>query len=251
MDTKKYLDRIGFSREVRSDFETLAELQKCHLHSVPYENLDIVASKPLRLDIESLFEKIVLKNRGGYCFELNGLFGALLKELGFKTTDCMGRFVYKEESIPMRRHRVIKVELENFSCVCDVGVGMVSPQSPVKLIENEIQQIDSEQYKVTKEPFFGWVVHQCYEGKWERFYAFTEEPQLDIDYVMPSFYCENHPDSIFNKGDMVAICSPFGGKNSVSGENYTYWDENGRHKTVITNSEERKQAMKKWFNIDL
>ena len=72
---------------------------------------------------------------------------------------------------------------------------------------------------------------------------------MDIDYIMPSFYCERHPDSPFNKADMLAIQTRFGGKNSISGDALTYWDENGKHKATIENTSMRKEALEKYFGI--
>ncbi len=251
MNTDLYLNRINFEGVAKTDFATLKQLQFKHFLFVPYENIDITAKKPLKLDSESLFKKIVTDRRGGYCFELNGAFGALLRALGFTVTDCMARFLKGEKEIPMRRHRVLKVLCDDGLFLCDVGVGMISPYYPVKLELNSVQQIGDEQYKITKDEFLGTVLHQCYKGVWDRFFAFTDEPQLDIDYIMPSYYCENHSQSIFNKDDMLAILSPFGGKNTVAGANFTYWDEYGKHKTTIENENMRKTVFLEHFGIDL
>lgn len=251
MDVEKYLERIGFAGEPKLDYATLCVLQRAHLMHVPYENLDILAGIPLRLDPQSLYEKIVLRRRGGYCFELNGLFGALLRALGFEVHDHMARFLLNEPSIPMRRHRVLRVVLEEGECLCDVGVGIVSPTEPVRLEYGVHQAIDQEQYRVEQDEFLGDVIHQCYRGKWSPFFAFTREPQLDIDYIMPSFYCEKHPDSPFTSGDMLAIWTPYGGKNSANGPDFTYWDEAGKHQKTITDPAERLEALRRWFGIVL
>jgi N-hydroxyarylamine O-acetyltransferase len=249
MDTSQYLKRIGFDGPVANDYETLKKLQYCHMTAVPYENLDILAGIPLKLDSESLYEKIVLAHRGGYCFELNGAFGALLRGLGFELTDCMARFLKGETQIPMRRHRVLQVRCKVGLFLCDVGVGMINPIYPVNLDTEEVQEIGNEQYKITKDDFLGTVLHQCFEGVWDRFFAFTDEPQLDIDFIMPSFYCEKHPDSPFIKADMLAIQTGFGGKHSILGDSLTYWDESGKHKETIENEEMRKEAWKTYFGI--
>lgn len=249
MDTSLYLKRIGFDGPIANDYETLKKLQFCHMTAVPYENLDILAGISLKLDSESLYEKIVVARRGGYCFELNGAFGALLRGLGFDLTDCMARFLKNETQIPMRRHRVLQVRCADGLFLCDVGVGMINPIYPVSLNTEEVQEIGNEQYKITKDDFLGTVLHQCFEGVWDRLFAFTDEPQLDIDFIMPSFYCEKHPDSPFIKADMLAIQTGFGGKNSISGDTLSYWDESSKHKVTIENEEMRKEAYKKYFGI--
>jgi|LSQX01.3.fsa_nt_gb N-hydroxyarylamine O-acetyltransferase len=251
MDTAAYLNRIGFKGEVNNDYLCLKQLQFCHLFSIPYENIDIVSDKPIKLDVDSLFEKIIVKRRGGYCFELNGLFGALLSALGFNVTDCMARFLKGETEIPMRRHRVLKVKCPDGSFLCDVGVGIACPIYPVRLDTEEIQHIGNEQYKITYDNFLGTIINQCYKGVWDRFFSFTDEPQLDIDYIMPSFYCEKHPNSIFNKSDMLAILNEYGEKHSISGSQLTYWDKDGKHKATIEDDNMRKAVLLKYFGIDL
>ena len=251
MDIPKYLKRIGFDGPVTHDYESLKKIQYCHMTTVPYENLEIMAGIPLKLDIDSLYQKIVIDGRGGYCFELNGALGALLRGLGFDVTDCMARFLKGETETPMRRHRILQVRCHDGLFLCDVGVGMINPIYPVRLDSGDVQQIGNEQYKVTKDDFLGTVLHQCFEGVWDRFFSFTDEPQLDIDYIMPSFYCEKHPDSPFTKGDMLAIQTRFGGKNSISGDKLTYWDEKGKHKVTIENEAMRKDAIAKYFGITI
>src|SRR5690554_3265002 len=91
-EVRAYLDRIGYTGPLDGSAETLAQLQWCHLHTVPYENLDILDGVPLSLDIEHLIEKIIVRRRGGFCFELNVLFGWLLRELGYPVTDFVARF---------------------------------------------------------------------------------------------------------------------------------------------------------------
>jgi len=251
MDTFLYLKRIGFEGPAAHDYETLKKLQRCHLMAVPYENLDILAGIPLKLDTESLYEKIVVRRRGGYCFELNGAFGALLRGLGFDVTDCMARFFKNEKEIPMRRHRVLKVRCGDGLFLCDAGVGMISPVFPVRLDTFEEQAIGNELYRIEKDGFLGTVIHQCVEGVWDRFFSFTDEPQLDIDFVMPSFYCEKHPDSPFIKDYMLAILTGFGGKNSLNGDNLSCWDKNGKHKVTIESEEMRSEVFEKYFGLHI
>lgn len=83
MDVDRYLARIGFAAEVRHDLATLEALQRAHLTTVPFENLHVAGRLGVRTDIEWSVAKIVDEHRGGWCFENNGAFGALLEGLGF------------------------------------------------------------------------------------------------------------------------------------------------------------------------
>lgn len=200
-----YFTRIKYGGRAEITAETLKDLQKCHLKNIPYENLDILAGRPLSLERQELFEKIIRRNRGGYCFELQGLYGDLLTSLGFKITQYAGRYM-NEGGIQMRRHRVLVAELEGEKYLCDVGVFGEMPRAALKL-EAGLEQSDGiSTYQFGRDDFYGWTLNRLKkESGWGPVYGFTEEPQLDMDYIMPCFHCEKHPDSPFNKKPMISI----------------------------------------------
>lgn len=207
MNVKAYFERIGLEtpEEIRPTSELLRKLHLAHCTAVPYENLDMLRVIPTSLEVEPLYRKIVEGHRGGLCFELNGLFGALLRELGYGVTDLAARYLRGESVLPMRRHRVLRVQALDGLWLCDVGIGEICPREPVALLEGVVQKQFGEQYKLEKEPFLGWVLWDLHRGEWRRFYSFTEEPQLVVDYMAPNFYCEQHPDSPFNKSEMFSL----------------------------------------------
>lgn len=205
---KKYLNRIGLEMpdEIRPTAELLKSLHYAHCTTVPYENLDIIRHIPLSLETDALFEKVVENGKGGYCFELNGLFGWLLRELGYQVEEKASRYLRGEKEIPMRRHRVLKVTADDGSVwCCDVGIGEVCPRYPVKMEEGLEQPQFDECYRFEKDEFLGWVLRDRYKGEWRDFYSFTEEPQLTQDFIALSFYCEQHPDSPFIHEEMFSL----------------------------------------------
>jgi len=212
MNVEDYLRRIGFEGEAKADLATLEQLQYRHFLTVPYENLDILRNVPLSLEVEDIYHKIVVQGRGGYCFELNALFNWLLCEIGFKTKSYFARFLLDEPdfSLVMRRHRIMRVECGGEYYIADVGVGAVTPEIPLRLVENEETEVRGVTYKLTRtdDPFLGWMVSFKMGGEnreWKPLYAFTEDEQLEIDFVQPNFYCQYHAESIFNKENMIAI----------------------------------------------
>ena len=220
MNAKLYLERIGMRPEdVSHTYEFLKALQCNHICSVPYENLDILNDKPIDLSQESLFEKIVINHRGGYCFELNGAIMYLLRELGFETKSYFGRFLKGENEIPVRRHRVIVTECDGKRYVVEVGIGIEAPRAPLLLKEGIEQRCSNGSFCFFKDVFLGWVLSEKVDGEWKPYYSFTEEEQLDIDFIQPSFYCEKHPTSPFNKSPMVAIKAP-NGRRAINDHNY-------------------------------
>ena len=207
MKVEKYFKRIGLEmpETIVPDGELLKKLHFAHCTTVPYENLDIIRGIPLRLDDEGLYRKVVEEGKGGYCFELNGLFAWLLRELGYKVTEYASRYLRGESSIPMRRHRVLRVEATDGVYCADVGIGEVCPRYPLKLVEGLEQPQFDECYRFDKDEFLGWVLMDLYKGQWRQFYSFTEEPQLPQDYVALSCYCEKHPDSPFIHAEMFSL----------------------------------------------
>ena len=224
MNANRYLERIGMTAaDVSHTYEFLKKLQQNHICSVPYENLDILNGKTIDLDKEALFEKIVTNRRGGYCFELNGAIMHLLRELGFETKSYFGRFLKGETAIPVRRHRVIVTECQGKRYVVEVGIGIEAPRVPL-LLEEEIEQdCGNASFCFTKDAFLGWVLNEKIGDEWQPYYAFTEEEQLDIDFIQPSFYCEKHPASPFNKSPMVAI-KTWGGRRAINDRDYKIFE---------------------------
>jgi len=224
-----YLRRIGYDITggfPRPTFNTLSALQKLHLQTVPYENLDIIRGIPISLEIDDIYNKIVTRNRGGYCFELNTLFAWLLKGLGYSVTDYMARFLKDEPETPMRRHRVLRVVCQDGEFLSDVGVGVVVPRQPLPLVIGKISHQNGEQYILEKDDFLGTVLYEWRKDAWKKLYAFTDEPQLEKDFIAISFYCEKHQDSIFRMQDMVHIFTAEGRK-SVSGREVRLYTSDG------------------------
>lgn len=204
---KAYFARIGLPWEENliPNGELLKRLQFAHCTHVPYENLDIMRGIALSLDEEDLYEKIVVQGRGGFCFELNGSFGWLLRQLGYQVTDYFSRYLRGESTIPMRRHRVLKVEATDGVYLADVGIGEICPRLPLKLEEETVQEQLGERYRFTRDPFLGWVLSDWYKGSWRAFYSFTEEKQLPVDFAAACFWCEKHPDSPFIPQEIFSL----------------------------------------------
>ena len=216
-----YLARLGLPRdmEITHTRHELCCLQYAHAVRIPYENIDIVNGKPLSLDPDDLYEKIITNGRGGYCFELNGLFGWFLRELGYPVTDYFARFLRGEPEIPMRRHRILRVTAEDGDCICDVGVGQIAPRHPLFLREGLVQEQFGETYRFERDDELGWVLWELHHGTWRQYISFFEEKQYDVDFIQPTFYCEHHPDSPFPKALMLAIKTETGRK-SIDGDTF-------------------------------
>ena len=119
---RAYLERIGASRPVTPTLETLATLMQAHLATVPFENLSIHLGEPIDLTEEALMEKLVSRRRGGFCYELNGGFAALLRHLGFEVTLHAARVHTTDGLGPPYDHLTLRVDLDE-PWLVDVGFG--------------------------------------------------------------------------------------------------------------------------------
>jgi N-hydroxyarylamine O-acetyltransferase len=247
---RAYLKRIGFEGTAKANFITLHRLQRRHLMTVPYENLDIMRGVPLSLEIEKLYEKIVVRGRGGYCFELNGLFAWLLKGLGFGVKEYFSRYLRDEPTVPMRRHRVLHVSCADGDFLTDVGVGAVVPREPLPLVLGKISEQNGEQYKLEKDNFLGYVLCEWHKGEWRQVYAFTTDPQLDIDFVATSYYCEAHPESCFRTMDMVHLFTE-NGRKSVAAREFKHFTPTGARVITPASEEEYEALLEREFGISL
>ena len=208
---QKYLERIGYTGSRECSLENLSALQRAHVMNVPYENLDILKGVHLSLATAAVYDKIVNRRRGGYCFELNGLYAWLLEELGYAPVELYGRWLkYEPIEIPPRRHRISRVALDGKEYICDVGVGLTAPQYPLLFEEGLVQEQEGESYRIVSHPKMMWVVQELLDGEWSNLYSFSEEAQQPIDFFLPHYYCTTHPDSIFRNQTMVYVRTKYG-----------------------------------------
>lgn len=129
----RYLARIGLARPARADLAALAAIHRAHLLAIPYENLDVQLRRPLTLDPVATFDKIVGRARGGWCYEMNGLLGWALGQLGFRVTRCAGAVSRQERGASaVGNHLVLKVDLDDGMYLADVGFGD-GPIDPIRI----------------------------------------------------------------------------------------------------------------------
>jgi N-hydroxyarylamine O-acetyltransferase len=195
-DLDAYLDRIDYRGERGPSPEVLRALHLAHVTHVPFENLDILLGRPIRLDLESLQAKLVRDRRGGYCFEQNLLFAAALQRLGFAVTKLAARVRWGTHRVLPRTHMLLRAEVDGRAYLADVGFGGGGLLEPIPLAAGPVAAQYAWRYRVVYEAGL-WVLQGGRGDGWEDLYSFTLEPQYLVDFEMANHYVSTHPQSRF------------------------------------------------------
>jgi N-hydroxyarylamine O-acetyltransferase len=207
VDLAAYFERIGYAGASGPSRATLDALHLAHATHVPFENLDILLGRPIRLDLESLQAKLVRDRRGGYCFEQNRLFAAALEALGFAVTTLAARVRFGASSVRPRTHMLLQVDVDGSRLLADVGFGVFGLLMPVPLDDRGESRQFAWTYRVAREA--GLYVLQLRSGSaWTDLYAFTLEPQYPADYEMANHYTSTHPTSHFVQAPIAQRSAP-------------------------------------------
>jgi N-hydroxyarylamine O-acetyltransferase len=196
LDLEAYLARIGHAGDLDPTVETLTALHRAHVLSIPFENLDILLGRPIRLDLESLQAKLVHGGRGGYCFEQNSLFAAVLEHLGFQVTLLAARVRMGDDRSTPRTHMILAADIGQARWLADVGFGGDTLLDPIPFDEDEPVLQGAWAFQLCEEDDVRVLRGRRGDG-WMDLYAFTEEPQLPVDFEVSNHYTSTWPRSPF------------------------------------------------------
>jgi N-hydroxyarylamine O-acetyltransferase len=247
-DTDAYLRRIGYRGPRDPTPQTLQALHTAHMLSVPFENLDI-PQRPIILDEDALFDKIVTRRRGGFCYELNGLFAALLRVLGFDVTLLSARVARANGDFgPEFDHLTLLIALEQ-RWLADVGFGD-SFRAPLRLDEPGEQHEGARSYRLTHE-HERWQMLQRDDGaEWEPQYAFTLQPRRHTDFVDMCHYHQTAPESSFTQRRICSRATP-DGRVTLSDMKLIVTAQSERQERLLADQTEYAAMLKQHFGIAL
>ncbi len=208
MVVSAYLDRIGYSGPTDPCPETLRALHLAHLFAVPFENLDIHLGREIICDESRFLHKVIDERRGGFCYELNGAFAALLRELGFQVSLLAAGVTRPDGSDgPEFDHLTLRVDLDQ-PWLADVGFGD-SFLEPLRLQPNLEQAQIGRVYRLTQiEDVFNLEVWP--RDRWKRQYAFTLQPRQLAEFAAMCHYQQTSPDSHFTQHRICSRATPDG-----------------------------------------
>jgi len=247
MDTAAYLKRIGYNGSLDVTPETLRALQVAHLFTVPFENLSIHAGEPIVLEENALFRKIVERRRGGFCYEANGLFAALLRALGFEVAMLAAGVAKSQGGFgPPFDHMTLMVTLAERWLV-DVGFGD-SFLEPLLLDSRDKQVQGTRAFRIVDDNDHLILLRRNQGGEWEPQYRFTLQPYTFADYEETSHYHQTSPDSHFTKGRICSLATA-GGRISLSDMRLITTTQQLRDERTLQDQEEYDRILRDHFGI--
>ena len=209
LDLAAYFARIGFGGRASPNLETLATLHARHAEAIPFENLAPFLGEPVRLDRASLQEKLVLRRRGGWCFEHNLLFAQVLEAIGFPVRRLAARVRWNVPAgvVTSRSHMLMQVMVEGEPWIADVGFGGQTLTAPLRLVAGVEQPTPHESCRLRPEGS-GFVLEAHMPEGWQALYFFELHEQQLADYEVSNWYLAHHPQSQFVNGIVAARAGP-------------------------------------------
>lgn len=247
MNVRQYLIRIGVEPDhLEPNEEVLRLLQRRHLMTVPFENLDIHWKRPIILDIDKFYEKIVVSRRGGFCYELNGLFNELLRSLGFQTRLISARVFNGTNHGPEYDHAAIIVTIGDDEYLADVGFGDFASE-PLRYGLGAEQEDPSGIYVIRKFDEEYLEVAKRDGDEWKSEYIFADVARELTDFTEMCDFQQYSPNSHFTKGKICSILIE-GGRKTLTDKKFII-TVNGRTEREITSEPEFKDILQREFQI--
>jgi N-hydroxyarylamine O-acetyltransferase len=241
VDAGRYLERIGYAGPVEPSLSLLRELHVAHLLAVPFENLDIHRGRPIALDIAALYDKIVARRRGGFCYELNGLFSELLRALGFRVTLLAAGVAREDGSFgPEFDHLALRVDLEE-PWLADVGFGD-SFREPLPLA-------GAKRPEFRLAPRGGRrVLYRLVDGAWLPQYRFTLQSRRLDEFTAMCHYHQTSPLSSFTRGTVCTLATP-GGRITLRDRRMITTEQGARDERLLESDGEVRAVLRERFGM--
>jgi N-hydroxyarylamine O-acetyltransferase len=196
-----YFERIGWNEPLQPSLPALpalTEMLHAHMAHIPFENLDVLLGRGIRLDLDSVYAKLVTEKRGGYCFEHSTLFHAALEHAGFAPMLHSARVVLfrRPRTASPRTHMFLSVTLDGRTYVLDPGFGGHGPLAPVPLVENAELREGPDVHRMTRRDG-EWMLEAQIAGAWTPLWMSTLQAESPIDFVMANHFTATWTESPF------------------------------------------------------
>lgn len=249
-DFNAYLNRVGIARP-EPTLAGLSALQQAQLGAIPFENINPLLGFLPDLAPAALMAKIVASRRGGYCFELNGLFEHALNELGFAYQPIMARVRMGRSEGGPRLHLAFIVEADGESWLVDVGFGGPSHYRPLRLGTEQEQALDQNRFRLRREAESGeTVLERLQDDGWFALYSFDHSRVQRCDLEAANLVCTTWEQSLLSQN--LLIC-----RNTASGwvqlfnTNFSKYIGGEQISTPVANAEQLRALLDEQFGIEI
>ncbi len=254
MNLKVYFKRIHFDKKLEPSYDVLEQLIYNHAMCIPFENIDIQNKVPITLDANSFYNKVIHGVRGGYCYELNGLFYELLSSIGYNVHRVMGRVVNGKSIGPEFDHLALIVTIAGEEYLVDVGFGDFALK-PLSVSTDNLQSDGRALFRVKDHGMLDGKHYKKVEKQNPlnkdlllKYYFTTEEQQLS-DFANMNKHQQTHPDSHFVRNYICTMPTEQGRMSILNNKAvFTYKD---RKRSRIVNNDERSYLVSKYFGISI
>jgi N-hydroxyarylamine O-acetyltransferase len=252
LDLDPYFARIGYSGPSVANLSTLQELHALHPVAIVFENLDVLLKRPIQLDVETLVRKLIHRGRGGYCYEQNTLFPAVLQAIGFSVSSIGARvqWRYPEGSVTPRAHMVLRIRLPDSDYIADVGFGLMTLTAPLRLQAGIEQPTPHGLYRLIPVGDEMRLEAKTSEG-WAAVYQVSLQEHAPADWEVQNWFTSTNPNSRFTKELMVARPAEkrrYGLLNNILS---TYHLDGTTERQMIETLEALETILRNEFNVDV
>lgn len=251
MDLDAYLTRLGYPGSREPTLAVLRALQARHVQTVPFENLDIHLGRRIVLDETRLFDKIVNRRRGGYCYELNGLFAAALRQMGFDVNLVSAGVWDSDEGQfgPECDHLCLHVRLDG-DWLADVGFGDWAREPLDLAVRGPQAPGPGRLYQVLADGDGYIAREQADGGEWRNAYRFTLQPLRLYDFTYGNHYMQTSPDTHFTQKRVCTLATP-GGRLTLSDYRLIETEDGRRAERTLSGEDEWRSVLADRFGIRL
>ncbi len=249
IDVERYLRRTGYEALSLPTLDYLKKLHKNHLLSIPFENLDIHWQREIILDVDKIYEKIVLSRRGGFCYELNGLFYVLLLNLGFSCRLISCRVINdKGEESGDYDHMAIIVDIDGVLYLVDVGFGELFLE-PKKILTDHVQVDYNKYFKFSLDGNDEYTLHSSSDSSlFKKEYIFSTQTKQFIEFMPRCTWQQTSEDSHFTQNKICSIAT-LEGRISLTSDKLIETVKGVRHETNLLNADDFNSKLEELFGI--
>ncbi|MGH8782389.1 arylamine N-acetyltransferase family protein [Paraburkholderia sp.] len=255
-DLDAYFARIGYAGPRTPTLDVLREIHRLHPCAIPFENLDPLTGRRVRLEPSAVADKLVTRRRGGYCFEQNALLALVLTQLGFRVTPLIARVMWDREPGTMgaRTHMLLRIDLDDGPWMADVGFGVVTVTAPLRLIADVPQQTPHETFRLVHAPDDAFDLELLAGDTLntsKKIYRFDLQRAEAADYQSGNWYTSTYPESLFVSQLVVCRVTPHA-RLTLFNDRFTErtLDGHGTERT-LGSARELELCLRDAFGLDL